>query len=87
MSTSVLFIKQPHSLWIEAVGQSVGPGPYGPVPSLGGTQLEQVLCRVVLIMQDFVHLPKAACGVDGADLQKASPNDFPPPTAVPAVQP
>lgn len=52
-----LFI-EPHSLWIEGVRQSGGPGPYGPVPSSGGKKLEQVTCQVVLITQDFVHWPK-----------------------------
>lgn len=50
------------------MGQPGGPGSDGPVPSPGGQQVEELMCRTMLVTQNVVYPSQTARGVDGADL-------------------
>lgn len=50
------------------MGQSGGPGSDAPVPSPEGKQVEELMCRMMLVTQNVVYPSQTARGVDGADL-------------------
>lgn len=58
-----------------AVGQAGGPGSVGATLPPRRQQMEELVCRLMPVMQDVMYPSQTACGGDGVDLRETVPDD------------